>query len=80
MYTNCSEIGEVIDSSLSIHYYVFTETYCLLFQDIFEAAWMMMSHKNFQRVSLDGSPQELNSDSMQTDQNGASGGGNHQFQ
>ncbi|XP_036949415.1 protein mono-ADP-ribosyltransferase PARP10 isoform X2 [Acanthopagrus latus] len=44
-------------------------------QDIFEAAWMMMSHKNFQRVVLDGSAQELNSDSMQTDQNGASGGG-----
>uniref|UniRef100_A0A8C4H1K1 Poly(ADP-ribose) polymerase family member 10 n=1 Tax=Dicentrarchus labrax TaxID=13489 RepID=A0A8C4H1K1_DICLA len=43
-------------------------------QDIFETAWTIMSH-NFQRVSLDDSGRELKSDSMQTDQNGAAGGG-----
>ncbi|XP_042362376.1 LOW QUALITY PROTEIN: uncharacterized protein parp10 [Plectropomus leopardus] len=40
-------------------------------QDIFETAWNIMSHKNFQKVSADGSPQDLKSDSMQTDHNGA---------
>lgn len=40
-------------------------------QDIFETAWNMMSHKNFQKVSLDGSPQELKAVSMQTNHNGA---------
>uniref|UniRef100_UPI0009B308B4 poly [ADP-ribose] polymerase 10 n=1 Tax=Monopterus albus TaxID=43700 RepID=UPI0009B308B4 len=40
-------------------------------QDIFEAAWKMMSHKNFQKVSMDGRAQDLNSDSMQTVHNGA---------
>ncbi|XP_070777788.1 protein mono-ADP-ribosyltransferase PARP10 [Enoplosus armatus] len=40
-------------------------------QDIFEAAWTMMSHKNFQKGSLDGSPQELKSDSLPIDHNGA---------
>ncbi|XP_074470025.1 protein mono-ADP-ribosyltransferase PARP10 [Sebastes fasciatus] len=40
-------------------------------QDIFQTAWNMMSHKNFPRVSLDDSPQDLKSDSMQTDHNGA---------
>lgn len=40
-------------------------------QDIFETAWMLMSHKNFQRASSAGSPRELKSDAMQTDQNGA---------
>ncbi|XP_071769464.1 protein mono-ADP-ribosyltransferase PARP10 [Centroberyx gerrardi] len=34
-------------------------------EDIFEAAWKMMSHQNFQQVSLDGSAQDL----IQTDQN-----------
>ncbi|XP_034401235.1 protein mono-ADP-ribosyltransferase PARP10 [Cyclopterus lumpus] len=36
-------------------------------QDFFVAAWDLMSHKNFQKVSSEGSPQELKSDSMQTD-------------
>lgn len=40
-------------------------------QDIFETAWNMMSYKKFQEVSIDGSLQELKSDSMQTDLNGA---------
>ncbi|XP_045915122.1 protein mono-ADP-ribosyltransferase PARP10 [Micropterus dolomieu] len=40
-------------------------------QDIFETAWTMMSHRNFQKVSLDGSAQELKSDSLHTDHNGA---------
>ncbi|XP_070841491.1 protein mono-ADP-ribosyltransferase PARP10 [Chaetodon trifascialis] len=44
-------------------------------QDIFETAWTMMSHTNFQRVSLDGSEQDLKSDSMQTDDNVAAGRG-----
>lgn len=44
-------------------------------QDIFETGWKMMSYKNFQKVSMDGSPQELKSDSMQTDLNGATGRG-----
>lgn len=39
-----------------------------LFQDIFEAAWQMMFHKNFPKMSA----QELKSDSMQID---ASDGG-----
>ncbi|CAJ1084214.1 protein mono-ADP-ribosyltransferase PARP10 [Xyrichtys novacula] len=34
-------------------------------QDIFETAWTMMSHKNFQRMSSNGS-----ADSVQTDHNG----------
>ncbi|XP_032379727.1 protein mono-ADP-ribosyltransferase PARP10 [Etheostoma spectabile] len=44
-------------------------------QDIFETAWDMLSHKNFQKACLDGAPQELKSDSMQTDHNGAPGNG-----
>ncbi|XP_029298304.1 uncharacterized protein parp10 isoform X2 [Cottoperca gobio] len=40
-------------------------------QDIFATALTMMSNKNFQKVSLDSSPQELKSDSMQIDHNGA---------
>ncbi|XP_044027422.1 protein mono-ADP-ribosyltransferase PARP10 isoform X2 [Siniperca chuatsi] len=40
-------------------------------QDIFETAWTMMSRKNFQKMSLDDSAQELKSDSLQTDYNGA---------
>ncbi|GAA6226962.1 poly [ADP-ribose] polymerase 10 [Lates japonicus] len=40
-------------------------------QDIFETAWKMMSHQNFQGVPMDGSAQELKADSMQTDHNGA---------
>lgn len=35
-----------------------------------------MSHTNFQKVSMDGSAQELKSDSMQTNHNGAAGRGN----
>ncbi|XP_076611409.1 protein mono-ADP-ribosyltransferase PARP10 [Chaetodon auriga] len=42
-------------------------------QDIFETAWTMMSHTNFQRVFLDG--QDSKSDSMQTDDNVAAGRG-----
>ncbi|XP_068432482.1 protein mono-ADP-ribosyltransferase PARP10 [Clinocottus analis] len=42
----------------------------LAHQDIFETAWNMMSHRNFQKASSDGSPQELKSDAMQTDHNG----------
>ncbi|XP_039978314.1 protein mono-ADP-ribosyltransferase PARP10 [Xiphias gladius] len=41
-------------------------------QDIFETAWRMMSHKNFQKVFMDGHAQDLQSDSIKTDQNGAS--------
>ncbi|XP_067364027.1 protein mono-ADP-ribosyltransferase PARP10 isoform X1 [Channa argus] len=37
-------------------------------QDIFDAAWEMISHQNFQKVSMDG---ELKSDSVTTDHNGA---------
>nr|XP_046274020.1 protein mono-ADP-ribosyltransferase PARP10 isoform X2 [Scatophagus argus] len=44
-------------------------------QDIFETAWMMMSHKNFHRVSLNGSSQDLKSDSIQTHCNEAAGRG-----
>ncbi|KAI3358340.1 hypothetical protein L3Q82_014784 [Scortum barcoo] len=44
-------------------------------QDIFETAWTMMSHKNFQKVSVDGSADGLKSHSMQTDHNGAAGRG-----
>ncbi|KAM9738316.1 protein mono-ADP-ribosyltransferase PARP10 [Menidia menidia] len=44
-------------------------------QDIFESAWKMMSHRNFQKVSVNGSAQELKSDSEQMVPNGASGGG-----
>ncbi|XP_034748124.1 protein mono-ADP-ribosyltransferase PARP10 [Etheostoma cragini] len=44
-------------------------------QDIFETAWDMLSHKNFQKASLDGAPQEFKSDSMQTDHNGTPGKG-----
>ncbi|XP_053190615.1 uncharacterized protein parp10 [Scomber japonicus] len=36
-------------------------------QDIFDTAWKMMSYKKFQNVSMDDSPQELKSESMQTD-------------
>ncbi|XP_035038038.1 protein mono-ADP-ribosyltransferase PARP10 [Hippoglossus stenolepis] len=36
-------------------------------QDIFDAAWQMMSHRNFRRVSVDGPAQELQAHSMQTD-------------
>ncbi|KAM6974213.1 protein mono-ADP-ribosyltransferase PARP10 [Tautogolabrus adspersus] len=43
----------------------------LAHQDISEAAWRLMSHKNFKRMS----PQELKSDSMQTDHAGAAGKG-----
>ncbi|XP_068587366.1 protein mono-ADP-ribosyltransferase PARP10 [Cebidichthys violaceus] len=39
-------------------------------QDIFQTAWNMMSHSNFQKGSSDDSPQDLKSDSMQTDHNG----------
>ncbi|XP_075969056.1 protein mono-ADP-ribosyltransferase PARP10 [Anarhichas minor] len=39
-------------------------------QDIFQTAWNLMSHSNFQKGSLDDSPQDLKSDSMQTDHNG----------
>ncbi|XP_022616633.1 poly [ADP-ribose] polymerase 10 [Seriola dumerili] len=39
-------------------------------QDIFETAWKMMSHRNFQKVSMDA-PAQLKSDSVQTDNNGA---------
>lgn len=41
-------------------------------QDIFETAWQMMSHKNLQKMSVDGSLLELKSDSMQI--NGSNGG------
>ncbi|XP_069032476.1 protein mono-ADP-ribosyltransferase PARP10 [Embiotoca jacksoni] len=44
----------------------------LAYQDVFKTAWNMMSLKNFQKVSMDSSSQELKSDSMQTNQNGAS--------
>ncbi|XP_049890401.1 uncharacterized protein parp10 [Epinephelus moara] len=40
-------------------------------QNIFETAWNMMSRRNFQKASVDGSPPELQVDSMQTDHNGA---------
>lgn len=40
-------------------------------QNIFETAWNIMSHRNFQKASVDGSPPELQVDSMQTDHNGA---------
>lgn len=56
--------------------YLHTESLYLLFQDIFETAWTMMSHRNFQKVSLDGSAQELKSDSLHTDHNGAADRGN----
>ncbi|KAM9385070.1 protein mono-ADP-ribosyltransferase PARP10 isoform 2-T2 [Pholidichthys leucotaenia] len=46
----------------------------LSYKDIFETAWEMMSHQNFQRVSVDCSTQDLKSDLMQTNLNGASGG------
>ncbi|KAM8841243.1 protein mono-ADP-ribosyltransferase PARP10 [Spinachia spinachia] len=39
-------------------------------QDIFDAAWNVMSHKNFQRVSLAGSPPDVKPHSMQTHPNG----------
>ncbi|XP_056254673.1 protein mono-ADP-ribosyltransferase PARP10 [Seriola aureovittata] len=39
-------------------------------QDIFETAWKMMSHRNFQKMSMDA-PAQLKSDSVQTDNNGA---------
>ncbi|KAM9340624.1 protein mono-ADP-ribosyltransferase PARP10 [Symphorus nematophorus] len=42
-------------------------------QDIFETAWTMMSHKNFPRATSDPA-QDLKSDSMQTDHDGAAGG------
>ncbi|KAK2921360.1 hypothetical protein Q8A73_000845 [Channa argus] len=42
-------------------------------QDIFDAAWEMISHQNFQKVSMDG---ELKSDSVTTDHNGAPDNGN----
>ncbi|KAM3858619.1 protein mono-ADP-ribosyltransferase PARP10 [Diretmus argenteus] len=38
-------------------------------EDIFDAAWKMMSHQNFQNVSLDGSAQDTASALIQTDQN-----------
>uniref|UniRef100_A0A3Q3EFW2 Poly [ADP-ribose] polymerase n=3 Tax=Labrus bergylta TaxID=56723 RepID=A0A3Q3EFW2_9LABR len=44
-------------------------------QNILEAAWTLMSHKNFQRMSPGGSSQELKSDSMQTDHDEAAGKG-----
>ncbi|XP_054462621.1 protein mono-ADP-ribosyltransferase PARP10 [Anoplopoma fimbria] len=44
-------------------------------QDIFQTAWNMMSNRNFQKVSVDDSPQDLKSDSMQTDHNGSPGNG-----
>ncbi|XP_072226022.1 protein mono-ADP-ribosyltransferase PARP10 isoform X2 [Leuresthes tenuis] len=47
----------------------------LPYQDIFETAWEMMSHKNFQKASTNGSAQELKSDPLQTSPNGASDGG-----
>lgn len=40
-------------------------------QDIFETAWTLMSNNNFQRMSA----KELRADSMQTDNNGATGKG-----
>ncbi|XP_074543233.1 protein mono-ADP-ribosyltransferase PARP10 isoform X2 [Halichoeres trimaculatus] len=39
-------------------------------QDVFQTAWTLMSHRNFDRVSLDDSSEEFKSDSMQTDQDG----------
>lgn len=45
----------------------------LAHQDIFDTAWNMMSGRNFPKVSSDSSPQELRSDSMHLDQNGAPG-------
>ncbi|KAJ4918143.1 hypothetical protein JOQ06_024736 [Pogonophryne albipinna] len=47
----------------------------LAHQDIFDTAWNMMSGRNFPKVSSDSSPQELRSDSMHLDQNGAPGNG-----
>ncbi|KAM4630657.1 protein mono-ADP-ribosyltransferase PARP10 [Polymixia lowei] len=40
-------------------------------QDIFEAAWKIMSYQSFQKVSLDGSAEGLETVVIQTDQNGA---------
>ncbi|XP_040908671.1 protein mono-ADP-ribosyltransferase PARP10 [Toxotes jaculatrix] len=40
-------------------------------QDIFETAWKMMSHRNFQRVSADGPAPKIKSDSVQTNHNRA---------
>lgn len=39
-------------------------------QDIFQTAWRLMSHRNFERVSPDDSSDDLKSYPMQTDQNG----------
>lgn len=40
-------------------------------QDVFDTAWRMMSQRNFQKVSMDVPTQELPSDAIQSDQNGA---------
>nr|XP_019945998.1 PREDICTED: poly [ADP-ribose] polymerase 10 [Paralichthys olivaceus] len=40
-------------------------------KSFFEAAWQMLSHRNFQRLSVDVPAKELPADSMQTDENEA---------
>lgn len=68
-----------MEVSLQQKYSVFTVTlylltFDLLFQDIFETAWTLMSNKNFHKVSSDDA-QELRSD-----HNGGAARGNQLFQ
>ncbi|XP_008300868.1 poly [ADP-ribose] polymerase 10 [Stegastes partitus] len=44
----------------------------LSYEDFLVTGWKMMSHHNFQKVLMDSSVQDVKSDSMQTEHNGAS--------
>ncbi|XP_028255950.1 protein mono-ADP-ribosyltransferase PARP10 [Parambassis ranga] len=73
--TECKSILNEMESKFQVYInpkYVPWEP--LPHQDIFETAWNVLAHKNFQKSSVDNSGQGMKSDSMQTD-NGASGSG-----
>ncbi|XP_069372402.1 protein mono-ADP-ribosyltransferase PARP10 [Paralichthys olivaceus] len=68
----CKSLLSEMESKFEVYISLqFTPWEHLPCQSFFEAAWQMLSHRNFQRLSVDVPAQELPADSMQTDENEA---------